>query len=266
MLAIPRFSEATDVQRPKAKLGTKARKRQRQMALESLESRVVLSYTFSYVGNVATALGSGGTVDSLVIEPFGGFLLHSVNGSPFDGDWGGVSVPAESAAQRRCHPLHRRRLVDPGSARRPVPPAISASPRSTSWHHRATPPTRPSSTTATAPPSPADPSVSHRHQARAYQSGPGFNYYEFHRLSLCRRDHPPGLARQRQPLQRVVGVDRRAGDVETAAGTTSTVNVGSAGGTLGNIFDTVAIYDPGDATTININDAADTTTLDRHAR
>ena len=59
MLAIPSFSVATDVRRSKAKLGTKARKRQRQMALESLESRVVLSYTFSYVANVATALGSG---------------------------------------------------------------------------------------------------------------------------------------------------------------------------------------------------------------
>ena len=48
-------------------------------------------------------------------------------------------------------------------------------------------------------------------------------------------------------------------NVVTAAGTTSTVNVGNAGGTLGDIFDAVAIYDPGDATTININDAADTT-------
>ncbi len=95
MVAHPSFSAAVDVRRPKAKLGTKARKRRRQMALESLENRVVLSYTFSYnpVTMVATATGTAAT-DALVIEPVSGFLEYSVNGSPFSGNWGGFSVPA----------------------------------------------------------------------------------------------------------------------------------------------------------------------------
>src|SRR5262249_13771522 len=38
-------------------------------------------------------------VDSLVLEPVGGFLLHSVNGSPFDGNWGGNSVPLDPLLQ-----------------------------------------------------------------------------------------------------------------------------------------------------------------------
>ena len=48
MLAHPSFPGTAIVGRSKAKVGTKARKRRRQMALESLENRVVLSYTFSY--------------------------------------------------------------------------------------------------------------------------------------------------------------------------------------------------------------------------
>ena len=49
------------------------RKLRRQSTLESLESRVVLSYTFSYnpVTQVATAVGTA-AVDSLVIEPQSG--------------------------------------------------------------------------------------------------------------------------------------------------------------------------------------------------
>jgi len=49
MRASPSFLQA-DVRQLKAKSCTKARKRRRQMALEFLESRVLLTYTFSLVG------------------------------------------------------------------------------------------------------------------------------------------------------------------------------------------------------------------------
>src|SRR5271167_1707505 len=79
------------------RFGTKSRRNSKQrFALEPLESRVVLSYTFAYnpVTQVATAVGTG-AVDSLVLEPLGGFLLHSVNGSAFNGNWGGNPVPVD---------------------------------------------------------------------------------------------------------------------------------------------------------------------------
>ena len=50
------------------------------MTLESLENRLVLSYTFSYTAPVAMAVGTA-AVDSLVLEPLRGFLFYSVNGA-----------------------------------------------------------------------------------------------------------------------------------------------------------------------------------------
>jgi len=75
-----------------------SRKRQYQMTIESLESRVVLSYAFSYTAPVATATGSA-AVDSLVLEPLGGFLLYSVNGAAFSANWGGITVPLSPTLQ-----------------------------------------------------------------------------------------------------------------------------------------------------------------------
>src|SRR6516162_2204986 len=92
MLAHPSFSGAADVRRPKAKVGTKARKRRRQMALEPLESRVVLSYTFSLVGQTATVspvANTGGPF--LIAEVFtaGQNLLEysQDNGVTFSTNW-----------------------------------------------------------------------------------------------------------------------------------------------------------------------------------
>jgi len=73
------------------KLG-KRTKRKRQYHVESLESRTLLSYTFSYVGTTATALGTTGA-DSLVIAPIGGLLEYSVGGAAFNSNWGTVAVP-----------------------------------------------------------------------------------------------------------------------------------------------------------------------------
>ena len=79
----------------------KRAKRQREYSLEALESRTLLSYTFSYnpATQVATAAGSSGATDSLIIEPVSGFLYHEVNGGGFVGTWGGLSVPAAPTVQ-----------------------------------------------------------------------------------------------------------------------------------------------------------------------
>ena len=79
-------------------LGKRARWN-RQCLLESLENRVVLSYAFSYnvATHVAAAIGSGNSIDALVIEPVSGFLEHSVNDGTFSADWGGMTVPASAA-------------------------------------------------------------------------------------------------------------------------------------------------------------------------
>jgi len=74
------------------KLGKRTKRTRQQFALESLESRTLLSYTFSYVGTTATALGTTGT-DSLVIAPIGGLLEYSVGGATFNSNWGTVAVP-----------------------------------------------------------------------------------------------------------------------------------------------------------------------------
>lgn len=79
----------------RTRIGKRARRKQPWL-LEPLESRVVLSYTFSYVAPIATATGSGGT-DALVIAPIGGFLEWSVNGGGFNQLWGGLPVPGTSA-------------------------------------------------------------------------------------------------------------------------------------------------------------------------
>lgn len=75
---------------------TASRRRILQRAfMDQLEDRTLLAYGFSYnpAGHVATANGNAAT-DALVVSPIGGLLQHSVNGSAFDSDWGGLTVPA----------------------------------------------------------------------------------------------------------------------------------------------------------------------------
>ena len=256
MLAIPRFSDATDVQGPKAKLGTKARRRQRQMALESLESRVVLSYTFSYVGNIATALGSGGAVNSLVLEPLGGFLLHSVNGSPFDGNWGGVSVPVSPLLNVNVTlSTGDGSSIQLGTATAPASDFGSASLHVVAPLGNTADKTIIDDSHGTTLASGIHPYSIDTNPG--FISGPGFNYAQNASFAFA-----GGITLLGSPVNgNVYNVLSVFGNepvtLETAAGTTSTVNVGS-GGTLA-INSPLAIYDPGDATTININDAADTT-------
>jgi len=93
-LAFPRMAA---VRNPRVKMGKKARKTRHSVGLESLENRVVLSYTFSYNPGtmVATAVGTMAT-DSLVIEPVSGLLEYSVNGGALSSNWGGQTVGAQS--------------------------------------------------------------------------------------------------------------------------------------------------------------------------
>ena len=112
MLSHSNFPGATIMGRPTAKLGTKARKRRRQIVLDSLESRVLLSYTFSLVGQTATvspvaATGGPFLVDEVVVA--GNPLLEwsQDNGATFSTDWGGV--PARLSPRTRLRPSTSRR-------------------------------------------------------------------------------------------------------------------------------------------------------------
>ena len=108
MLANPRFSEATIAGHPKAKQQLRGRKRRRHLALESLEDRVVLSYTFSLVGQTATvspvaATGGPILIDEVLItgNPF--LEWSQDNGVTFSADWddatpGTQTLPATTAS------------------------------------------------------------------------------------------------------------------------------------------------------------------------
>ena len=138
MFANTSISGAADVGRPKSKLGTKAQEEAAQMALESLESRVVLSYTFSYAGAVATAVGRRRST------------RWSSNRSAATCSIASTAAPsaATGAAMVPVDPTLRSTSPSPPttarpsrSVRRPAPPARSAAALLASWH-RPTPPTR----------------------------------------------------------------------------------------------------------------------------
>ncbi len=242
---------------------TKPRRRsKRAYSLETLESRVVLSYTFSYnpVTQVATAMGSTtGAVDSLVLEPVGGFLLHSVNGGAFDGNWGGETVPTD--------PLLTVDVTvsdgDGSSITLGTPTGPASDFGSATLNVTAVDNTSDTTTiddsAGTTLASPVQPYTIDTVPGTI--SGPGFDYDQNSSEAFS-----GGVFLKGSPVNgNVYNVLSVAGNssmtepmtIETAAGTTSTVNVGS-GGTL-DINSPLAIFDPGDATTVNINDASDTT-------
>ena len=98
MFANPVLSTPAPLRRPKTKSSTKARKQRRQMVLESLESRTLLSYTFTGGGtNMGVATGDG-SADTLYLEPFSGLIYHSTDGIVFSPDWGGGLTIAASTA------------------------------------------------------------------------------------------------------------------------------------------------------------------------
>ena len=81
------------------RFGTKSRRRPRQQyALEPLENRTLLSYTFTGGGTSAGVATGNGTADTLYLEPFGGLIYHSTDGIVFSPDWGGGLTIAASTA------------------------------------------------------------------------------------------------------------------------------------------------------------------------
>ena len=70
----------------------------RQSTLECLESRTLLSYTFTGGGTNAGVATGDGNADTLYLEPFGGLIYHSTDGIVFSPDWGGGLTIAASTA------------------------------------------------------------------------------------------------------------------------------------------------------------------------
>jgi len=247
---------AAGVGRPKAKLGTKSRRR-RQIAFESLESRVVLSYAFAYDAftKVATAVGDA-AVDSLVLEPVGGFLEHSVNGGPFSAAWGRLAVPADPTVT-----VDISISSGNGSSLQLGTPTGPASQLLASFDTSI-----PSNTSDTLTIDDSQ-GTSLASLTQPYSidtgstftiSGPGLSYHE------SGGSFDGGVTLEGSAINgNIYDVSStftsEAVTVVTAAGTTSTVNVGNAAGTVSSIFGPLSIYDPGDGTTVNINDQNDKT-------
>ncbi len=239
---------------------TKSRRRsKRAYSLETLESRVVLSYTFSYdpLTQIAAASGSTiGAVDSLVLEPAGGFLLHSVNGGAFDSDWGGQTVPIDPLLTVNVTlSSGDGSSITLGTATGPASDFGSATLNVLNGTGNTSDTSTIDDSHGTTLASPIEPYSIDTQPGTI--SGPGFNYSETGSTPFA-----GGVVLMGSPVDgNLYNVESTFGGepttIETAAGTTSTVDVGS-GGTL-NINAPLAIFDPGDATTVNINDASDTT-------
>ncbi len=246
------------------RFGAKSRRRcRRQYALEPLESRVVLSYTFNYdpVTQIATATGTAAT-DSLVLEPLGGFLLHSVNGSPFDGTWFNGVTPVSV-------PLDPTLVVDVslstgdgsslqlGTSTGPASDFGSATLSSTTPGGNASDTLLIDDNHGTTLASPIHPySIDLNDGALDFAvSGPGFISQEPAGI------FGGGVTLEGSPLNGdLYNVNStftgESVNVITGAGTTSNVNVAPSG-----LNATVAIYgaSASSAATVNINDASDTT-------
>ncbi len=248
------------------RFGTKPRRRtRRQYALEPLESRVVLSYTFSYnpVTQVATATGSTvGATDSLVLEPLGGFLLWSQNGStPFNGTWDTSSVPLSptltvdvTLSNGDGSSLQLGTATGPASQL--LGDLVVVAPVNTADT------TLIDDSTGTTLASGIHPySID---TSPGFISGPGFSYDQSGSAAFKGGVTLEGSAVNGN-IYDVLSTGPIPGGPEpinviTGAGTTSTVNVGD-GGTLSGLQSPVAIYgaSASSATTLDVNDASDTT-------
>ncbi len=252
---------ASSSRRLKTRLGARTKRTRQQFALEPLESRVVLSYTFSYSAPVAMAVGSTtGAVDSLVLEPLGGFLLYSVNGAPFSGNWSGNTVPLSPTLQ-----VDVQLSNGDGSSLTLGTPSGPAS-------------TFGSGTlSVVAPANTADTMLIDDSNGTTLASsiqpysidtvpgtvsGPGFNYDQ-----NGSRNFGGGVTLEGSPVNgdlynvlsvNVLGlVAFEPFTIITGSSGNSTVNVGS-GGTL-TISSPLSIYSAGGTATVNINDQNDTT-------
>jgi large repetitive protein len=252
------FRNTSDSRRPTPSQRAVARRKKRQYALEPLEGRTLLTYTFTYnaVTHVATAQGDA-AVDALVISPVGGLLEHSVNGSAFDSDWNGSTVPAATTETVDVN-------VGTGDGSSIQLGGVgSGGGEPASLLFAAFNVDAPVNTSDT---STIDDSGGTTLAAAAYTvdtlpgtiTGPGIDYDE-----SASQDFQGGVTLLGSGADgntyAVLSVEANEPmAVITGATGLQTVNVGSSG--LLNIGSPLAIFDPaGDPTTININDTADTT-------
>jgi hypothetical protein len=255
MTILANYRGAIDLRCSKTRISTRTRRRKQQVALEGLESRTLLAYTFTFASPIATATGDA-SKDALVIEPVGGFLEHSVNGSPFSSDWSGSMVPASAAitVQISLSTGDGSSLVlgTPAGAASDLLAAVSV-----------VAPLGNTSDTCTIDDSAGTTGGTYTIDTQPGTiTGPGINFDQSASAAFV-----GGVTLKGSP------VDGNVYDVlsilqpaispaepftlMTAAGTASEVDVGN-GGTL-SIGSPLSIFDPGDATTLNINDQADTT-------
>jgi Bacterial Ig-like domain len=233
----------------------------RHSVLEQLEQRTLLAYTFTYnaVTHVATAAGDAAT-DALVISPIGGLLAHSVNGSAFDTDWSGSNVPAAVTETVDVNvgtgdgSSVQLGGVGPGGG------------GAASLLFAAFDVVAPANTTDTAT---IDDSGGGTLAAYVidtlpgFISGPGIDFDQSGSAAFQGGVTLKGSSVDGNTYAVLsvccAGANHEPMTVQTGATGLQTVNVGN-GGTLGNIRSDLSIFDPaGDPTTININDAADTT-------
>jgi hypothetical protein len=240
------------------RFGSKSRRRSKRVyAIETLESRTLLAYVFTYNGtNLATATGDSATT-SLVISPIGGLLEHSVGGAAFNDLWSGVTVPA-SATQTVDIDVSTGDAssvqlggVGPGGGG-PASLLFAAFAVSVPGN---TSDTSVIDDSASASLTPASYTVN---TGAGPVTGPGINYTE------SGAAFGGGFSLMGSPangdIYDVLSVFSGEPFSIITAGSTSTVNVGNAG-KVSQILSPLAISDPdtSDATTININDASDTT-------
>jgi hypothetical protein len=250
---------AAGVRRPEASLGTGARRRRRQLALEALESRVVLSYTFFYnaITKVATAAGSA-AVDSLVIEPVGGLLEHSVNGGPFSAFWGRLQVPADpTVAVEITLSSGDGSSLTLGTPNGPASQLFASF--DTAIPSNTTDTLTIDDSTGTTQASPTLP-YSIDTGSTSTITGPGISYVESG-SSFAGGITLKGSAVAGNTYDVLSTFRGEPVTVVTAPGTTSTVNVGSSGGpgSMAGIQGAISVVSSGSSTALNFHDENDTT-------
>ena len=92
---MPVYPRGRGMRRSQSTMVFHTRRTRRRYVLELLESRTLLSYTFSYnpVTMIATAVSDNASNDNLVIDQSGGDIEWSLNGSIPSSNWGGFAVP-----------------------------------------------------------------------------------------------------------------------------------------------------------------------------
>ena len=98
MTLFPQRSHPASRQRGQLKPKASRKPARRHSTVECLETRTLLSYTFTGGGTNAGVATGDGSADTLYLEPFGGLIYHSTDGIVFSPDWGGGLTIAASTA------------------------------------------------------------------------------------------------------------------------------------------------------------------------